>query len=66
MDWRRLERDLMEGRIEVADIEAAVRFAIEVGKAFGEGKLRFYDPREFERLLELYGPMSHLQSMGKI
>ena len=40
-------------------------FVIEVGKAFGEGKLRFYDPEEFERILGLYGPMNHLQTPGK-
>ena len=53
------------GASQVSDIEAVVRFAIEVGKAFGEGKLRFYDPREFGRILGLYGPMNHLQSLGK-
>ena len=42
-----------------------VRFVIEVGKVFGEGKLRFYDPEEFERILGLYGPMNHLQTPGK-
>lgn len=53
------------GASQVSDIEAVVRFAIEVGKAFGEGKLRFYDPLEFERLLKLYGPMKHLQTLGR-
>ena len=53
------------GASQVSDIESTVRFVIEVGKAFGEGKLRFYDPEEFERILGLYGPMNHLQTPGK-
>ena len=53
------------GASQVSDIESTVRFVIEVGKAFGEGKLRFYDPEEFERILGLYGPMNHLQTLGK-
>jgi hypothetical protein len=46
------------------DISEAVRFSIEVAKAFGAGKCRFYDPEEFARVLKLYGPMNHLQTLG--
>lgn len=53
------------GSSQVADIEAAVRFSIETAKDFGAGKVSFYDAAEFERLIKLYGPMSHLQTMGK-
>lgn len=53
------------GASHAVDIEQAVRFCIEVAKAFGAGKCKFYDPEEFERLLELYGPMNHLQTLGK-
>lgn len=52
------------GASHVVDIEEAVRFVIEVAKAFGAGKCTFYDKTEFARLLELYGPMNHLQTPG--
>lgn len=50
------------GASQVVDIEQAVRFCIEVAKAFGAGACRFYDPEEFDRLVQLYGPMRHLQA----
>jgi len=53
------------GASQVADIEAAVRFSLEVAKAFGEGKASFYDEKEFEHIIKLYGSMAHLQTMGK-
>lgn len=53
------------GSSQIVDIEAAVRFAIEVAKEFGEGKVSFYDEKEFRHLLNLYGTMNHLQTMGK-
>ena len=53
------------GSSQVTDIEAAVRFSIEAAKAFGEGKLSFYDPKEFEHIVNLYGTMNHLQTMGR-
>ena len=52
------------GASQPVDIESAVRFVIEVAKAFGEGKLSFFDPDEYDRMIELYGPMTHLQGMG--
>ena len=53
------------GASQVTDIEMAVRFCIEVAKAFGRGTCAFYDAAEFERLVSLYGSMKHLQTMGK-
>lgn len=53
------------GASQVVDIEMAVRFCIEVAKAFGRGACSFYDPGEFDRLVALYGPMKHLQTVGK-
>ena len=47
------------------DIEMAVRFVVEVAKAWGEGKCSFLDPNEFQRLLALYGSMEHLKTLGK-
>ncbi len=42
------------------DIEPAVRFCVEVAKAFGGRECSFYDPREFKRLVALYGSCEHL------
>ncbi len=46
------------------DIAEAARFMVEVAKAYGAGRLSFYDPAEFERLKGLYGDMSRLQGQG--
>ncbi len=53
------------GATQAVDIEMAVRFCIEVAKSFGRGKCPLYDAKEFERLLTLYGPMTHLQTLGQ-
>jgi hypothetical protein len=42
-----------------------VRFCVEVAKGFGKGECAFYDAHEFERLVALYGPMTHLQTLGR-
>jgi hypothetical protein len=47
------------------DIEEASRYCIEVAKAFMEGKCNFYDEKEFELIVKLYGSMKHLQTLGK-
>ena len=47
------------------DIEEASRYCIEVAKAFMEGKCNFYDQKEFELIVKLYGSMKHLQTLGK-
>jgi len=47
------------------DMELAVRFVVEVAKAFGERKCDFYDEREFHRLISLYGSLEHLKNRGK-
>jgi hypothetical protein len=47
------------------DIELAVRFCVEVAKGFGQGKCAFYDEAEYARILKRYGPMTHLQTLGK-
>ena len=53
------------GASRLVDIEEAVRFSIEVAKGFGMGKCKLYDEEEFKRIVELYGPMRHLQTPGK-
>lgn len=47
------------------DIEMAVRFVVEVAKEWGEGKCSFYDEEEFKRIIDLYGSMEHLETLGK-
>ena len=54
------------GSSQPADIEAAVRFAVETAKAFGEGKCKFYDEEEFALTLKRYGAMNKLQGMGAL
>lgn len=51
------------GASQLVDVESAVRFCLEVAKAYGAGECRFYDPEEFARLRALYGDMRHLQSV---
>ncbi|WP_457753418.1 DUF1177 domain-containing protein [Thermococcus sp.] len=53
------------GASHIIDIEQAARFCIEVAKGFGRGKIKFYDEEEFKRLVELYGSMKHLQTLGR-
>jgi len=52
------------GANQATDVEMAVRFCIEVAKAFGQGSCAFYDSDEYGRLLVRYGSMKHLQGMG--
>ena len=48
------------------DLEHTTRFCVEAAKAFGAGKCQFYDPAEFETLVRLYGPLTHLQTAGRV
>ena len=52
------------GANQIMDIELAVRFCLEVAKAYGRGECSFYDAEVLQRLTALYGPMRHLQTMG--
>lgn len=54
------------GSCQPADIESAVRFSIEVAKAFGEGKCSFYSEEEFKLTVARYGAMNKLQGMGDL
>jgi hypothetical protein len=47
------------------DVEQAARFACEVAKVFGAGACHFYDQREYDHLVELYGPMNRFQTFGE-
>jgi hypothetical protein len=50
------------GASHPTDIDQAVRFCLEVAKAFGKGECRFYDPAEWETLQRRYGAMTRLQT----
>ena len=52
------------GASQVIDIEVAVRFCIEVAKAYGRGQFMLHDSAEYDRLETLYGSMRHLQTVG--
>ncbi|AEC51407.1 hypothetical protein PNA2_0490 [Pyrococcus sp. NA2] len=54
------------GASQIVDIEQAARFCVEVAKGFGKGTVKFYDEEEFRRLVELYGSMKHLQTLGRM
>lgn len=49
------------GASHEVDIALAVKFAVEVAKEFGRGTCRFFDVADYDRLLALYGSLSHLQ-----
>lgn len=53
------------GASHPVDIELAVRFCLEVAKAFGQGECRFYDPEEWETIQRRYGSMAVLQTPGR-
>ena len=52
------------GASHEVDIAAAVKFMIEVAKAFTENQCKFYDVEQYALLTSLYGDMSHLQTAG--
>jgi len=53
------------GASHPGDIELAVRFCLEVAKAFGQSRCRFYDSEEWAALQKRYGSMKVLQTLGK-
>lgn len=52
------------GATDPQSVEQTVRFCLEVAKDFGRGRISFYDTAEFDRLVGLYGSMTHLQTRG--
>ena len=53
------------GASHVTDIEEAASFVLEVAKAFGKGLCRFYDDEQWVLIVERYGPLKSLQTMGR-
>jgi uncharacterized protein DUF1177 len=53
------------GASHPGDIELAVRFCLEVAKAYGQGGCRFYDVEEWAALQKRHGSMKVLQTLGR-
>jgi len=53
------------GATHEVDIEMAVRFCVEVAKAFGAGRCALYAEAEFKKLIALYGCLERLKSVGE-
>ncbi|HEX3723463.1 MAG TPA: DUF1177 family protein, partial [Nitrolancea sp.] len=53
------------GVTHLDDVDSAVRFCLEVAKAFGAGTCRFLDVAEYRHLVDLYGDMTRLQTLGQ-
>jgi len=53
------------GVTNAPQVDGIGRFVIEVAIAFTSGKLQFYDKKEFERIIALYGDMKVLQKVKK-
>ncbi|KAB8312498.1 DUF1177 domain-containing protein [Erwinia endophytica] len=49
------------GASHETDIALACKYAVEVAKEFTRGSCQFYDKAEYQRLLDLYGSLAHLQ-----
>ncbi|UCE41697.1 MAG: DUF1177 domain-containing protein [Candidatus Aminicenantes bacterium] len=53
------------GANQYIDIEMAVRFVVEVAKAWGMKQCSLYNEKEFHRLLSLYGSLDCFKTLGK-
>jgi hypothetical protein len=53
------------GASHEVDIAEAARFCIEVAKAYGNGRCRFFDPIEFDYLVRTYGSLATLQAAAE-
>jgi len=49
------------GATHIYDIEMTSRYLVEVAKDFTSGLCNFFENEEFEKLVDLYGSMAHLQ-----
>lgn len=52
------------GATHAGDVDMTIRFVLETAKAYGRKQCSFYSEKEFDHLVELYGTMNHLQTMG--
>ena len=54
------------GVTDLISIEKSARFILETAKAFTSRKTCFYDEREYDRIVSLYGELKHFQTEGKV
>lgn len=47
------------------DLEQAARFTLEVAKMYTDGKCNLYDEEEYKKIINRYGSMEHIQTLGK-
>lgn len=52
------------GATSIVAIDEAARFILETAKAYTGGGCSFYEEEEYQRLISLYGSMSHLKTAG--
>ncbi len=53
------------GASHPTDIEEAARFTLEVAKLYGRGLCSFYDEEEWANIINRYGTLKTLQTLGK-
>jgi len=53
------------GSSHPTDIEEAARFTLEVAKLYGRGLCSFYDEEEWVNIINRYGALKTLQTLGK-
>jgi hypothetical protein len=53
------------GASHPTDIEEAARFTLEVAKQYGKGLCSFYDEEEWINIVNRYGALKDLQTLGK-
>lgn len=53
------------GASHITDLEEVARFVLETAKAYGRKQCSFYDEGEYAKIVEKYGTMTHLQTLGK-
>lgn len=54
------------GATHLTDLDEAGTFMIEAAKAFGAGKVSFYNQDDYDLFVARYGSMKHLQGMGAL
>ncbi len=53
------------GATHETDVALAAKFAVEVAKYYGEGKISFVDDDEFDTMVRLYGSAKRFQGIGE-
>lgn len=54
------------GATHGVDVEETCRFVLEVAKYYAKGECSFYDEKDFDHLMNLYGDMNRYQTLGNV